>query len=84
MEQVKTTLNLPADIFKEAKLAAIHQNITFTEVVIRGLKKTLKLEDLEPKKHSFSSFLRKMSPLPSLTDKERKTRYHQYFEQKYG
>lgn len=50
MENAKTSLILPRDILKQAKIRAAEEGISFGEVVRRALKEYLEKKEVRKKK----------------------------------
>lgn len=79
---LKTTVNLPAELVEAAKIHAVRNKVTFTQLLIHGLETSLGIAPV--KKAPLSSFLKTFQPLPPLTDEERNARYSQSLNKKYG
>ena len=45
---MRTSIDIPDEIFKKAKITAAEQGITIKELVIRGLQKTLNEQSAKP------------------------------------
>ncbi len=83
MNTVKTTINLPASLFHEAKIfAAIHQK-TVTELIRDGLQIAIGKKNTAPHPNTFATFLDTFTPFSVLTDSEKETLYREYLSQKY-
>lgn len=82
MQSVRTTINLPTELFYQAKLASVKQNITFTSLVTQALSATLDVPVAtgQPFSHSLHEF-RKTHTLPQ---GELATEYQKTIKQKYG
>lgn len=87
MKTSRTTLNLPSDLLRDAKVLAAHRDTTLTELVTQGLRKVLGYtEDMDPKK-SLSEFLETYTPptgVKPLTLEEQDKRYREAMLKKHG
>jgi hypothetical protein len=45
---MRTSIDIPDEIFKKAKITAAEQGVTIKELVIRGLQKTLNEQSAKP------------------------------------
>lgn len=61
MNTVRTTIVLPASLFQEAKISAIQQSTTLTQLITRGLSLVLNKESAT-QQESFAKYLEKFTP----------------------
>lgn len=84
MSTIRTTILLPELLFQEAKISAVKQNTTLTQLISKGLLLVLGKEEVSHKK-SFSEYLKTFTPpVKPITQDEQDTRYKQAILKKHG
>jgi hypothetical protein len=82
MSHMRTTINLPSSLFKEAKLFAVNNELNFTELIILSIQKML--SESKTLEKSLTQLIDELPPLEDLSESEQKKRYQAHFDKKYG
>ncbi len=79
----RTTVNLPSQLVRLAKMHALEQNKTFTEILEESLRQRLKVNE-NKNRMSLSKVLEHISPKKQISTSKREKLYQNHFQAKYG